>query len=167
VSNPFAAFENLTPLVDRLAVEIRQQLLQEAIPPAAKMIAAKAADIFRSKLPDGVASGTRAKQSAKSRARFPYHMRGTVRTKAIQDNAGILVISGVDSKGRHVRFDFGKKAATVGREHILWGKGPANPPMRIQRKQLQDIPGQVKREIGPIADATIRSAVLRALQNVT
>jgi hypothetical protein len=94
-------------------------------------------------------------------------MREEVETKLIKDAGGVLAISGVTGAAMHVNFDFGEKAKTVGREHILWGKGHANPPMRIQRQELQDIPGQVRTEVDPRAASILNSEVTKAIQRAT
>lgn len=105
------------------------------------------------KLPDGQASGTRAKQSKKTRARFPHSitLKRNVGRKTISDTLGVLLLTGVTTKAGHVRFDHGDKAKTTGRVHKLWWidgvrEVYATPMMR---KQSQDISLLVHNEFAP------------------
>jgi hypothetical protein len=167
----FDDFELLITGLNKLVTDIEKSVpravIDQALPPAIHEISDLARESFRSKLPDGVASGTRALQTATTAERFPGHMKEEVETKIIRDGDGILAISGVTRNAGQVNFDFGEKAKTVGRRHILWGRGPANPPMRIQRQELQDIPGRVRDEVEPKAANILNTAVTKAIQSAT
>ncbi len=159
----FEALENLNSFIAKLDTRVPKELMTEVAPKVSRLLIQKAARIIRDKLPDG----DRSLQSRKSRERFPYKLRDRVRYKIIKDNSGILAIAGVDYRGQHVRFDFGNKAKSAGRTHVLWGKRLATPPNRVQRKELQDIPQQVKVEMAPVIEQVLREAVFKALSNVT
>lgn len=121
------------------------------------------------KLPDGQESGTRAKQSEKTRQRFPHEiqLKKNVRRKTIHDTMGTLIIVGVSSKAGHVNFDHGKKAKKgVGREHKLWWVDGVREVWHVPkyRKQVVDISLQTKLEFeGPI-NQIIKEEVKRELR---
>lgn len=158
---------NLDKLLKKIEQTVPRTVIDQAMPPAVTAISAVARESFAAKLPDGVASGTRALQSNATAARFPNHLKDEVETKIIKSGYGILAISGVGRGGMHVNIDFGDKAKTIGREHILWGKGRANPPLRIQRQELQDIPRRVRDEVAPIAEGIINTEITKAIQRAT
>lgn len=158
---------NLDKLLKKVEQKVPSAIIDKAMPPAMSAISAIARQSFEAKLPDGVASGTRALQSKATAAKFPNHMKDEVETKIIKSDYGILAISGVGRGGIHVNIDFGDKAKTVGREHILWGKAHANPPLRVQRQELQDIPRRVRDEISQVAEGIIDAEVVKAIQNAT
>jgi hypothetical protein len=131
--------------------ELPKKIVEEIFPRVATRIVAPMKASIVAKLPDGQASGTRAKQSAKTRARFPHEvqLKNNVGRKTIRDTTGFLLIVGVSSKARHVNFDHGEKAKKgIGRLHKLWwidGKHEVYATPKL-RKQTQDIPLIVREE---------------------
>lgn len=128
-----------------------KKMLDEVFPRVVGRVVAPMKASIVAKLPDGQASGTRAKQSRKTRDRFPHsiQMKNNVGRKTIRDTTGMLLIVGVRSEAGHVNFDHGDKAKKgVGRLHKLWWidgvrEKYASPPLR---KQTQDIALQVRTE---------------------
>lgn len=134
--------------IEKMGDRIQRTLTHSVLPRAMTKAAALVKRVMIPKLPDGVASGTRAKQTERVRAQFDQHMKDNVGTKLVSDSAGVLKIVGVTNKALQVNFDHGDKAKTVGRHHILWGKKEHTP---AYRRQMQDIPAQVKLETeGPV-----------------
>lgn len=162
-----AAMSTLDKIIADIEVNTPRVIIDKALPPALTKISTLAAETMRPMLPDGVASGTRAKQSKNTKKKFPYHMKDRVKVKLVKDAFGMLAISGVDRKASHVHFDFGKKAKSTGRKHILWGRRPAKVPFRVQRQELQDIPGRVLTAIEPQREAILAAEIIKALQNAT
>lgn len=126
------------------------RLLNEIYPKVVARVERPIKASIKAKLPDGQASGTRAKQSKKTQLKFPHakQMRKNVGRKTIHDSLGTLILIGVTREASHVNFDHGEKAKTVGRVHKLWwvdgiNEQYANPPLR---KQIVDIPLQVRTE---------------------
>jgi hypothetical protein len=116
-------------------------------------------------LANGTATGTRERQSARTKAKFRYHMKDRVRVKSVDDKAGVLKIVGVDNKAGQVNFDHGDKAKTTGRVHKLWWidgvrEKYATPKLR---KQTQDIPRMVYYEVGEQVANIIESSVRRSV----
>lgn len=157
----------ISPEVVALADTVQRNLVDKIIPRGViKVVPVVRAAIIRH-LPDGRASGTRAKQSEKSETRFPHAMKSRVRVKTVRDPAGVLKIIGVDRKAGHVNFDHGEKAKSRGRLHKLWAvKGKevrfATPKLR---KQTQDIPRIVESEVGAQVLNTVEEEVRRAVQS--
>lgn len=160
----FGATFRVNPALNKVIDGVERNLVLKVLPKAlAKaVVPIKAAITVR--LPDGQTSSggqpaTRSKQSAKVKARFPYHLKDRVRSRTLSDEAGVLKIVGIDEKGAHVNFDFGKKAMTTGRDHIYWGNRPSP---QVLRRQTQDIPAQVeaetKTEVLNIITRTIQDA---------
>lgn len=146
--------------LDNKAYTFQKTLVMTVLPRALDKAAVVIKAAMLPELPDGIESGTRALQSEKSRTRFPGRMKDQVRRKLISDNTGVLKIVGVGSKAKHVNFDHGDKAKSIGRVHILWGKKAAEPPLR---RQLDDIPkiveSKVEAQVRTIVAATIRTAI--------
>lgn len=156
----------LSPLINSLENEFQKRLVQEAMPRVSDQIAVAAQASMIRRLPDGIASGTRAKQTKAVRAKFRYHMNKQVRIKPLFDRTGVARLVGVETKAKQINFDMGKKAKTVGRVHILWGKGPAKVNPRIQRQEHTDIPAKVKAEIETYARQIAIAEILRAFGGI-
>ena len=125
-------------------------LVQEQISPALRRCVPLMRRALLRHLPDGRASGTRALQSAKSRERFPNHMKDHIASKQVKNAVGALQMVGLKSRVvAHVNFDHGDKAKTLGRKHVLWGApwdaNRAKPP--ALRRQMYDIPERVANEV--------------------
>lgn len=144
---------------------LSDKILNEIYPKVVNRVAGPIKASIISKLPDGQVSGTRKKQSKRTKARFPNHMREHVGRKTIHDSLGTLILIGVTREAAHVNFDHGEKAKTTGRVHKLWWvKGVrekfATPALR---KQTVDIPQQVRAEFeGTISQTFVEE--LRRLQ---
>lgn len=133
---------------------ISDKILNEIYPKVVNRVSGPIKASIISKLPDGQVSNdgrkppSRSKQSKRTKARFPNHMREHVGRKTIHDSLGTLILIGVTREAAHVNFDHGEKAKTEGRLHKLWWvKGThekfATPALR---KQTVDIPKQVRAE---------------------
>lgn len=165
-----------------LGQRINKKMLSVVLPRALQKAGRVVAVALRSRLPDGVKSGTRAKQTGAGgqwvdadrwqggrwasrtniAARFPEHMRDNVVQKlGASDTTGTLQLVGVSGRAKHVRFDFGDKAKKgVGRRHLLWSPKGKEPPVvhtPEYRRQKQDIVAEVTLLAGPrAADIVIR-----------
>jgi hypothetical protein len=153
-----------TPLYKNLVEKFERAIVHEGFAAADAVLAPIAQAEFIRRLPDGTES--RKKQSKTTAARFPNHMKQHVRIKRLRDRLGMASIIGTTTEVGQTHFDFGKKAKTTGRVHILWGKRPANPPSRIQRKELQDLPEQVGNHIASIAENVVIAKVSEAIARI-
>jgi len=165
MSNSVSVSVSFTPLYNRLVETVGKALVEEAFVNAEQRISPIAQAAFIDKLPDGAI--TRLKQSEKSRVRFPNHMKQSVRIKRLKDSRGVASIIGTTTAVGQTHFDFGDKAKTSGRVHILWGQKPATPPNRVQRKELQDIPEQVANIVSAIAENIVIEEITAALSRVS
>jgi hypothetical protein len=157
----FSIPQEVVNLADRVQRNLVTKILPQAIGKAVPVVR----DSIKRHLPDGVSTGTRAKQSAKAKARFKYHMKDRVKAKMVSDVSGHLRIVGVDEKAAHVNFDHGEKAKTIGRVHKLWWVKDKHEVYHDpkHRKQTQDIPRLVQAEtqdqVQSIIEQHVRSAV--------
>ena len=156
----------LNPILADLETRFQSALVKRAMPIAAKQISELAQAKFIAMVSDGIASGTRAKQTDRVRRRFKLHMNREVKIKPILGPTGVASVTGVDKKVGQVNFDMGEKAKTTGRLHVLWGKAFAKPPLRIQRQEHQDIPLKIQAEMESVATSIITAEILKALGNL-
>lgn len=134
-----------------------KQLLDVAFPKVLRKLSAQMKAAVHRRLPDGDAGkNTRAKQSEKTKKRFPEKMKRNVGSKTIRDSLGLLLIVGVKADAGHVNFDHGEKAIRgTGRRHKYWGHDPEGGPKH--RKQVQDIKTEVRVEFEPIVSKFVVS----------
>lgn len=156
--------------LDVFIAEFGKRLVREALPRAMDSLNTVIMPAIIARLPDGdapTAEGppSRLKQTKEVRDKYNKKMKNSVTFKTIKDAAGVLRIYGVDSDAGQVNFDFGKKAKSVGRKHVLWWpkdrkvvhvrgfpRTIGGEPQRLRkkapyRKQMQDIPAQVAAEV--------------------
>lgn len=156
-------------------------LVRKILPPILRQVVPRIRSAIIGKLPDGQASGTRAKQTAKVAAAFPKHMKDHVEDKQIADSVGVLQLVGVSSSAKQVNFDHGEKALSTGRRHILWWPKArttivakngrtmtlGGEPTRVHdpefRKQMHDIPLEVNAEIGPEIERFVTQKLVDAI----
>lgn len=147
-------------------------LVRDHLKPAMRKTVPILVRSFRNHLPDGRASGTRALQSAKARARFPNHMKDQLVSRQISDFYGVLQMVGVSkptgkTKGAaQVRFDHGDKARKgSGRKHVLWGHfDPTRTRPPAMRRQKYDVRERVRQETKEQVIQVVVDAVSKAIQ---
>lgn len=139
--------------MNQLATHVMPRLLDSVAP----VIEAK----FKEHLPDSDITHTREKQSAKSRARWPFKLNKQVKKKRISDDTGTLLIVGVKiPEGNYVKIDFHKKATSTGRLHVLWGKRVKG--LRVEKR---DIPKVVLFETKTLVEETVTKGIRDAVKN--
>lgn len=169
MTNMTATFSISPEMID-LAETVQRNLVLRILPNAmSKAVpivrAAIQAEIIKSANGQVGDPPSRSKQSAKARARFPYHMKDRVRVRHVSDEAGVLKVVGVDNKAAHVNFDHGEKAKTSGRVHKLWWvKGVrevyATPKLRKQTKDIPRIVADtVSAQVLDTMEASIRGSI--------
>jgi hypothetical protein len=156
----------LNSLLVNLEARFQKAIVQEAFPKAADVIAEKAKAAMIPMLPDGIASGTRARQTDDVRKKFRYHMNRNVSIKPLMDREGVARLVGVEKKVGQVNFDMGEKAKKIGRLHVLWGKRLAKPPLRVQRQEYQDIPDKIHNQMAEIAERIAIEEVTKAMRGL-
>ena len=146
-------------------------LVRDHLKPAMRKTVPIIVRAFLIHLPDGVASGTRALQTKKSRDRFPTHAKDKLVTKQMSDTFGVLQLVGVakpkgtEKGAAHIRFDHGEKARKgVGRKHVLWGRFKetrTQPP--LFRRQMYDVRELVRRDTEAQCIEIVVNAVKKAI----
>lgn len=155
-------------IADTVSRNLQNKILPKALDAAAKMvIPALIAELPDGRQDDGRGYGTRELQSRKSKERFPTHMKEQVGVKRFRAKRGaVLRIVGVKARSAtgvgagHVNFDHGEKAKSIGRTHILWGKGPAKVNPRVQKK---DIARVVQVKVAPAVEAVVKQHIDHAV----
>lgn len=168
MSKNFYTNVQISPKLAALHDNVQGRLVKKVIPKAIAKAVPLVRQAILSKLPDGqTGDNTRSKQSAKSRRRFPTHMKDHVGVKKLNNQRVAMSIVGVTSKAKHVNFDHGDKAKTVGRVHKLWwidGKHEVFHTPKL-RKQHRDIPKLVQAEVGDRVLSIIEAELTNASKN--
>jgi hypothetical protein len=158
------------PRVSKMLDLLPDKVLREIFPKVIRRATAPVKDFIVGELKDGQVTGTRAKQSKKTRMRFPPEIQAkkNVGSKRVTDTTGTLVIVGVSSNAKHVNFDHGEKAKYgTGRKHVLWGKfdeSRKSPP--LMRRQHVDISFRAKTEFAPKITVMFEKEVARAISSL-
>jgi len=154
----------LDPALVNLADGVTRELAYKVLPNALDAAAAIVEPMLIAELPDGDISGSRALQSAKSKAIWNTKLKEQTGIKRVRPRKNtVLRIVGVKPAGAHAKFDHGDKAIQgEGRVHVLWGKGFAkvNP-----RKQRYDIAKVVQVKVMPAVVAVVKTHLESALAN--
>lgn len=102
--------------------------LDRAVRKAANVVAVRA----RQLAPDGDKSGSRAKQSKKTRAKWGGKLKRTIRVKLLKyDRASWAVVGPKSPEGNMAHFMQEKP-----RRHVLWGKTTSVQKYRIERNWI-------------------------------
>lgn len=170
MSNKPGATLRVDPSVLNLGERLSRKMLEGPLPRALAKVGKIAIAAIKVELPDGDLPGpngqppSRTKQTEAMQARFPTKLKNNVRQKiAASDKTGVLQLVGVTSKAKHVNFDFGDKAKTIGRRHVLWDATGQRVTTPERRKQTQDIPAKVKLIVAPQAQAIVVAELKSAL----
>lgn len=115
-------------------------IVSRVMPKALELAAKPIKEGMKQKLPDSDKTGTREKMSRSAKARWPHKLNQQVTHKRIEDSMGMAIIIGVNQlKGSLVNIDFGEKAYTEGRRHVLWdskGERTHSPEFRVQKNDI-------------------------------
>lgn len=147
-------FDRLEGLLTKLPVLVAASggPMDRAVKQAAKIVADKAIELA----PDGDKSGTRKKQSKKSRQIWTGKLRRLVRVKLIRyDNGGAWAVVGPKSlEGNMSHFQQEK-----GRRLVLWGKSTMVARYRIQRNWITKAFDETKTQQVAAMEASIKADI--------
>jgi hypothetical protein len=132
--------ENILALLERLPKLVASEggPLDRAVKAASNLIAKRA----RQLAPDGRKSGTRDKQSRKTKSKWPARLRSTIRSKIIKyPNGAWGVVGPKNPEGNAAHFMQEKP-----RRHVLWGKATLIKKFRIERNWITKAFDETKSE---------------------
>ncbi len=159
---------DIGPEVDRLLRSLPSEIAKKVFPKVMAKVTRPIPAALRQKLPDGDApagrhypQGTRGAQTDEVKKRFPFKMKEHVKSKIIRDELGVMKTIGVEyPSGAHVNFDYGDKALTQGRRHVMWGR---TSDQRL-RKQTRNIPLELEAEFAELIRKEFVVEIAKAMQ---
>jgi hypothetical protein len=166
----------INPKVTKLLEKLPIDLLENALPKAYNAVTPYIKREMRGyivRYANSDITGSRERQSASAKKRFPTRMKDNIGYRTIKDTSGVLRVIGVTNKAAHVNFDHGDKARGKGREHKLWfreghkywhaggGKASSSP---AYRKQVRDIASMVADSSAVRVQKEVRKAVIKQIR---
>jgi hypothetical protein len=122
--------------------------LDRAVKAASSLIAKRA----RQLAPDSRKTGSRDKQSAKAKAKWPVRLKTTIRSKVIRYPNGAWGIVGPKSPEGNAAHFMQEKP----RKHVLWGKATAIRKFRIERNWITQAFDETKSEQLSAMEASLK-----------
>jgi hypothetical protein len=145
--------ESLISLLERLPklVVMAGGPMDRAVRKASTIVAARARQVA----PDSSKTGTRDKQSKKTKAKWPNKIKRTIKTKLIKYDKSVLGIIGPKSPEGNAAHFMQEKP----RRHVLWGKATMIRQFRIERNWITKAFDETKEQQMSAMEASLKADI--------